>query len=139
MKTSRPTDNSINVTCGPPYETNGPKTFYILVVRSGGSFVTKYNKTNCQFYVDNLYYSTDYEFLVRSCVPYSQSSRDILWCFILSTCMALMIVLAWTYGSLMTREINDLEHQRFDAKCFLSGLKSNSKWQTFLRIFATSK
>lgn len=64
MKTSRPTDNSINVTCGPPYETNGPKTFYILVVRSGGSFVTKYNKTNCQFYVDNLYYSTDYEFLV---------------------------------------------------------------------------
>uniref|UniRef100_A0A8C6N4J0 protein-tyrosine-phosphatase n=1 Tax=Mus spicilegus TaxID=10103 RepID=A0A8C6N4J0_MUSSI len=102
MKTSRPTDNSINVTCGPPYETNGPKTFYILVVRSGGSFVTKYNKTNCQFYVDNLYYSTDYEFLVRSC------------CFILSTCMALMIVLTWTYGSLMTREINDLEHHNLD-------------------------
>nr|AAA39458.1 lymphocyte differentiation antigen isoform [Mus musculus] len=64
MKTSRPTDNSINVTCGPPYETNGPKTFYILVVRSGGSFVTNTTKTNCQFYGDNLYYSTDYEFLV---------------------------------------------------------------------------
>lgn len=64
MKTSRATDNSINVTCGPPYETNGPKTYYILEVRSGGSSVIKYNKTQCQFYVDNLYYSTDYEFLI---------------------------------------------------------------------------
>uniref|UniRef100_A0A8C6ID95 protein-tyrosine-phosphatase n=1 Tax=Mus spicilegus TaxID=10103 RepID=A0A8C6ID95_MUSSI len=88
MKTSRPTDNSINVTCGPPYETNGPKTFYILVVRSGGSFVTKYNKTNCQFYVDNLYYSTDYEFLVRSC------------CFILKTFILFYFILFYFHSNL---------------------------------------
>lgn len=32
--------------------------------------------------------------------------------------MALMTVVAWTYESLMTREINMLRHQQFDIKLF---------------------
>lgn len=69
MKTSRASDNSINVTCNSPYEINGPQARYILEVKSGGSLVKTFNQSTCKFVVDNLYYSTDYEFLVRSCVP----------------------------------------------------------------------
>lgn len=64
MKVSRPTENSIIVTCDPPYEINGPKKIYILEVKSGGSLVKNDSQPRCKFDVENLYYLTDYEFLV---------------------------------------------------------------------------
>ncbi|GAB1285490.1 Receptor-type tyrosine-protein phosphatase C [Apodemus speciosus] len=64
IKTSRTTENSIIVTCDPPYEINGPEKIYILEVKSGGSLVKNDSQSTCKFYVENLYYLTNYEFLV---------------------------------------------------------------------------
>ncbi|XP_028629609.1 receptor-type tyrosine-protein phosphatase C isoform X2 [Grammomys surdaster] len=64
MKTSRKTENSISVTCEPPSKINGPEKFYILEVKYGGSLVKNENQSTCKFDVEDLYYSTEYEFLV---------------------------------------------------------------------------
>ncbi|XP_029394994.1 receptor-type tyrosine-protein phosphatase C isoform X1 [Mus pahari] len=126
MKTSRVTDNSINVTCGLPYETNGPKIFYILEVKIGGSVVKSDNKSTCQFYVDNLYYSTDYEFRVyfhngeyrgdpvirKHSTSYNSKALIIFLVFlIIVTSIALFVVLYKIYDLRKKRSSNLDEQQ----------------------------
>ncbi|XP_038204921.1 receptor-type tyrosine-protein phosphatase C [Arvicola amphibius] len=64
MKAIRISENAIIVTCEPPHEINGPRKFYILEVKSEGSSPKNFNQTTCRFEVKDLYYSTDYTFLV---------------------------------------------------------------------------
>lgn len=64
MKAIRTSENVISVTCEPPYEINGPKKFYVLEVKSEGSLPKNFNQTTCRFDVKDLYYSTEYTFLV---------------------------------------------------------------------------
>ncbi|XP_031239946.1 receptor-type tyrosine-protein phosphatase C isoform X3 [Mastomys coucha] len=126
MKTSRTTENSISVTCGPPYEINGPKTFYILEVKSGGSVVKNDNQSQCQFEVDNLYYSTDYEFLVyfyngvyqgdpvirNHSTSYNAKALIIFLVFlIIVTSIALLVVLYKIYDLRKKRSSNLDEQQ----------------------------
>lgn len=69
MKAIRKSENFISVTCDPPSEINGPEKVYILKVKSGGSLFRDFKQPTCRFDVENLYYSTDYTFLVRSRFP----------------------------------------------------------------------
>lgn len=69
MKVIRKQENVISVTCEPPSEINGPEKSYILEVKSGNSLFKNFKHPTCKFEVDNLYYSTEYTFLVRSCFP----------------------------------------------------------------------
>lgn len=64
VKAIRMSENAISVTCEPPHEINGPSRFYILEVKSKGSLFKTFNETTCRFEVKDLYYSTDYTFLV---------------------------------------------------------------------------
>ncbi|XP_075844238.1 receptor-type tyrosine-protein phosphatase C isoform X2 [Microtus pennsylvanicus] len=64
VKATRMSENAISVTCEPPLEINGPKKFYILEVKSERSSPKTFNKTTCRFDLKDLYYSTDYTFLV---------------------------------------------------------------------------
>lgn len=60
------TDNSIIVTCKPPTRYNGPNNgSYHLKVKTGGSDVKNNKSQSCNFYVEDLQYSTTYEFEVR--------------------------------------------------------------------------
>lgn len=61
-------DNSVLVKCQKPEEINGPgiKKYYLEVL-TGNSIVRNENNTVCMFLVENLHYSTDYDFKVRSC------------------------------------------------------------------------
>ncbi|XP_047376625.1 receptor-type tyrosine-protein phosphatase C isoform X2 [Sciurus carolinensis] len=56
-------DNSISVTCKQPKEINGPNKSYHLEIRTKGSQMEKKGET-CEFHLNNLYYSTKYEFRV---------------------------------------------------------------------------
>ncbi|XP_057626198.1 receptor-type tyrosine-protein phosphatase C [Chionomys nivalis] len=64
VKAIRMSENAISVTCEPPHEINGPRKFYILEVKSKGSSAKTFNQTTCRFDLKDLYYSTDYTFLV---------------------------------------------------------------------------
>ncbi|XP_026635801.1 receptor-type tyrosine-protein phosphatase C [Microtus ochrogaster] len=64
VKAIRVSENAISVTCEPPHEMNGPRKFYILEVRSERSLPKTFNETTCRFDLKDLYYSTDYTFLV---------------------------------------------------------------------------
>ncbi|NP_001103359.1 receptor-type tyrosine-protein phosphatase C isoform 2 precursor [Rattus norvegicus] len=126
MKTSRASDNSINVTCNSPYEINGPEARYILEVKSGGSLVKTFNQSTCKFVVDNLYYSTDYEFLVYfyngeylgdpeikpQSTSYNSKALIIFLVFlIIVTSIALLVVLYKIYDLRKKRSSNLDEQQ----------------------------
>ncbi|XP_041504618.1 receptor-type tyrosine-protein phosphatase C [Microtus oregoni] len=64
VKAIRMSENAISVTCEPPHEINGPEKFYILEVKSERSSPKTFNETTCRFDLKDLYYSTDYTFLV---------------------------------------------------------------------------
>ncbi|XP_029791270.1 receptor-type tyrosine-protein phosphatase C isoform X3 [Suricata suricatta] len=58
-------DNSIAVTCDPPLHLNGPSGgFYYLEIKPGTDQVKPKQHRSCSFYVENLQYSTTYEFTV---------------------------------------------------------------------------
>nr|XP_027801354.1 receptor-type tyrosine-protein phosphatase C isoform X1 [Marmota flaviventris] len=57
-------DNSLSVKCSQPKEINGPNNgSYYLEVKTGGSLMEKKDK-KCEFYLHDLYYSTEYELKV---------------------------------------------------------------------------
>ncbi|KAG3258457.1 protein tyrosine phosphatase, receptor type C [Ictidomys tridecemlineatus] len=57
-------DNGLSVKCAQPKEINGPNNgSYHLEVKTGGSLMEKKDK-KCEFYLHDLYYSTEYELKV---------------------------------------------------------------------------
>ncbi|XP_060220363.1 receptor-type tyrosine-protein phosphatase C isoform X2 [Meriones unguiculatus] len=126
IKVFRKSENAITVTCEPPYEINGPKTFYILEVRSANSLFESFNRTECKFYVENLYYSTDYTILVsfyngeylgesveeRHSTSYNVKALIIFLVFlIIVTSIALLIVLYKIY-ELRKKRSSNLDEQQ---------------------------
>ncbi|XP_076797392.1 receptor-type tyrosine-protein phosphatase C isoform X2 [Arvicanthis niloticus] len=126
MKTFRTTDNSISVTCDPPYKINGPNKSYILEVKSGGTLVKSETRPTCKFHVDNLYYSTNYEFLVyfdngkyrgepvikNDSTSYNAKALIIFLVFlIIVTSIALLVVLYKIY-ELRKKRSSNLDEQQ---------------------------
>ncbi|XP_011365612.1 receptor-type tyrosine-protein phosphatase C [Pteropus vampyrus] len=63
VKISRTSDNTIRVICEPPLDFNGPqKCCYKLDIKTGGTQVGNKSQQNCLFIVEDLYYSTQYDF-----------------------------------------------------------------------------
>ncbi|CAO2637083.1 Receptor-type tyrosine-protein phosphatase C [Lemmus lemmus] len=93
MKATRTSENVISVTCDPPNEINGPRKFYILEVKSGNAPFKNFNQTTCKFDVKDLYYSTNYTFLVSLCFPSLLLSPPVAQCFSLNNAKALITFL----------------------------------------------
>ncbi|XP_052055919.1 receptor-type tyrosine-protein phosphatase C isoform X2 [Apodemus sylvaticus] len=157
MKTSRTTENSIIVTCDRPREINGPKEYYILEVKSGGSLVKNDNQSTCKFDVENLYYSTVYEFLVyfhngvyqgdpvkkNHSTSYNAKALIIFLVFlIIVTSIALLVVLYKIYELRKKRSSNLDEQQelveRDDEKQLIDvePIHSDSLLETYKRKIA---
>ncbi|XP_072589536.1 receptor-type tyrosine-protein phosphatase C isoform X1 [Vulpes vulpes] len=65
LHSSRKSDNSVQVRCKPPDEYNGPDNgYYHLEVRIGDVQVNNLSDKTCEFLVENLQYSTEYEFKI---------------------------------------------------------------------------
>ncbi|XP_051039146.1 receptor-type tyrosine-protein phosphatase C isoform X2 [Phodopus roborovskii] len=126
LKAIRKSENFISVTCDPPNEINGPGKFYILEVKSGGSLFKDFNSTTCKFDVENLYYSTDYTFLVsfhngvyqgkavaeNQSTSYNARALIIFLVFlIIVTSIALLVVLYKIYDLRKKRSSNLDEQQ----------------------------
>ncbi|XP_055480647.1 receptor-type tyrosine-protein phosphatase C isoform X3 [Psammomys obesus] len=126
MTVARKSENAVTVTCEQPNEINGPKTFYILEVRSANSLFKSFNETDCIFNVENLYYSTDYTFLVsfyngeylgesveqKHSTSYNAKALIIFLVFlIIVTSIALLIVLYKIY-ELRKKRSSNLDEQQ---------------------------
>ncbi|XP_040593819.1 receptor-type tyrosine-protein phosphatase C isoform X3 [Mesocricetus auratus] len=126
MKVVRKSENFIIVTCDLPSETNGPGKFYILKVKSGDSLFKDFNSTTCKFDVANLYYSTDYTFLLsfhngvyqgEAVAQYQSTSYNakaliiFLVFLIIVTSIALLVVLYKIYDLRKKRSSNLDEQQ----------------------------
>lgn len=63
---SRKSDNSVRVTCEPPRVFNGPQDgSYKLNVKTGDTKFPQKPREKCDFIVEDLAYSTQYDFEVR--------------------------------------------------------------------------
>ncbi|XP_035301719.1 receptor-type tyrosine-protein phosphatase C isoform X2 [Cricetulus griseus] len=126
MKAIRKSENFISVTCDPPSEINGPEKVYILKVKSGGSLFKDIKQPTCRFDVENLYYSTDYTFLVsfyngkyegeavsqNQSTSYNAKALIIFLVFlIIVTSIALLVVLYKIYDLRKKRSSNLDEQQ----------------------------
>ncbi|KAM4861601.1 receptor-type tyrosine-protein phosphatase C isoform 2-T2 [Thomomys bottae] len=123
---TRKSDNSLTVSCEPPSSVNGPRTIYRLVVRSGGAVIKNESGSSCQFPVENLHYSTDYELQVYVfngkfdgaainkvyTTSYNSKALIIFLVFlIIVTSMALIVVLYKIYD-LHKRRSSNLDEQQ---------------------------
>ncbi|XP_036210585.1 receptor-type tyrosine-protein phosphatase C isoform X3 [Myotis myotis] len=120
-------DNSMEVTCVPPVQFNGPANGdYKLDVKTGGTLVTSDSKRKCKFYVTELHYSTEYTFEVyyhngnhggppRSASKSTSYNSKALIAFlvflIIVTSIALMVVLYKIYDLHKSRSSNLDEEQ----------------------------
>lgn len=126
VKAIRMSENAIRVTCELPHEINGPRKFYILEVQSKGSLPKTFNKTTCKFDLKDLYYSTNYTFLVsffngdyqgEAVVKYESTSYNakalitFLIFLIVVTTIALLVVLYKIYDLRRKRSSNLDEQQ----------------------------
>ncbi|XP_053768990.1 receptor-type tyrosine-protein phosphatase C isoform X2 [Desmodus rotundus] len=126
VKVSRDSDNSLSVTCEKPDHVYGPKTNYNLIVRTGGAEVQRYSKEVCKFSVENLHYSTKYDFEVflnngvydgptapaAGSTSYNSKALIIFLVFlIVVTTIALLIVLYKIYD-LHKRRSSNLDEQQ---------------------------
>ncbi|XP_022364334.1 receptor-type tyrosine-protein phosphatase C isoform X2 [Enhydra lutris kenyoni] len=116
------TDNSIIVTCKPPTIYNGPTNgSYHLKVKTGGGYVKEETLKSCNFSVEDLQYSTTYEFEVyynnmhfdgpakrvsRSTSYNSRALIIFLVFLIIVTFLALLIVLYKIYDLRSKRSSN---------------------------------
>nr|XP_020139909.1 receptor-type tyrosine-protein phosphatase C isoform X2 [Microcebus murinus] len=62
---SQTSDNSMRVMCKAPLDLNGPLERYHLEVRAGAASLHNYEQGACDFDVQDLHYSTDYEFRIH--------------------------------------------------------------------------
>ncbi|KAM8812628.1 receptor-type tyrosine-protein phosphatase C [Rhynchonycteris naso] len=120
-------DNSMTVICDPPTSYHGPRTGdYKLEVKTGETVVKKDSKKKCEFNVDELQYSTLYNFEVYYHNEYfpGESARDskattynskavitFLIFLIVVTSVALLIVLYKIYDLRKKRSSNLDEQQ----------------------------
>ncbi|XP_048214212.1 receptor-type tyrosine-protein phosphatase C [Perognathus longimembris pacificus] len=119
-------DNSLAVSCEPPLGVNGPKVIYRLEVQSGDALVRNESHSACQFLVENLHYSTQYElrvyvyngehsgFVVTKYQSTSYNSRALiifLVFLIIVTSIALIVVLYKIYDLHKKRSSNLDEQQ----------------------------
>ncbi|XP_052593047.1 receptor-type tyrosine-protein phosphatase C isoform X2 [Peromyscus californicus insignis] len=126
LRVIRKQENVISVTCEPPSEINGPGKSYILEVKSGDSLFKNFKHHTCKFEVDNLYYSTDYTFLVsfhngvyqgeaigqNQSTSYNAKALIIFLVFlIIVTSIALLVVLYKIYDLRKKRSSNLDEQQ----------------------------
>uniref|UniRef100_A0A8C8TYH5 Receptor-type tyrosine-protein phosphatase C n=1 Tax=Peromyscus maniculatus bairdii TaxID=230844 RepID=A0A8C8TYH5_PERMB len=126
MKVIRKQENVISVTCEPPSEINGPEKSYILEVKSGNSLFKNFKHPTCKFEVDNLYYLTEYTFLVsfhngeyqgeavakNQSTSYNAKALIIFLVFlIIVTSIALLVVLYKIYDLRKKRSSNLDEQQ----------------------------
>ncbi|XP_013013474.1 receptor-type tyrosine-protein phosphatase C isoform X3 [Cavia porcellus] len=67
LKVTRTSDNGVHIQCSPPDKKNGPSLIYILEIRPKSNQHER-NKTSkaCTFHLEDLWYSTDYEFRMYS-------------------------------------------------------------------------
>ncbi|XP_047559743.1 receptor-type tyrosine-protein phosphatase C isoform X2 [Lutra lutra] len=134
------TDNSIIVTCKPPTIYNGPTNgSYHLKVKTGGGYVKEETLKYCNFSVEDLQYSTTYEFEVyynntyfdgpakrvsRSTSYNSRALIIFLVFLIIVTFLALLIVLYKIYDLRSKRSSNIEEEvilvERDDEKQLMS-------------------
>ncbi|ELK24918.1 Receptor-type tyrosine-protein phosphatase C [Myotis davidii] len=127
IKVKALSDNSLEVTCVPPIEFNGPDDGdYKLDVKTGGAPVTSDSKRECKFYVTDLHYSTQYTFEVyyhnghyggppKSASASTSYNSKALIAFlvflIIVTSIALMVVLYKIYDLHKSRSSNLDEEQ----------------------------
>ncbi|XP_059269029.1 receptor-type tyrosine-protein phosphatase C isoform X2 [Mustela nigripes] len=134
------TDNSIIVTCKPPTRYNGPSNgYYFLKVKPGGGDVKENKSKSCNFSVEDLQYSTTYEFEVyynnghfegpvervsRSTSYNSRALITFLVFLIIVTFLALLVVLYKIYDLRSKRSSNMEEEvilvERDDEKQLMS-------------------
>ncbi|XP_032733963.1 receptor-type tyrosine-protein phosphatase C [Lontra canadensis] len=134
------TDNSIIVTCKPPTIYNGPTNgSYHLKVKTGGGYVKEETFNSCNFSVEDLQYSTTYEFEVyynngnfdgpakrvsRSTSYNSRALIIFLVFLIIVTFLALLVVLYKIYDLRNKRSSNMEEEvilvERDDEKQLMS-------------------
>uniref|UniRef100_A0A8C5ZDL7 Receptor-type tyrosine-protein phosphatase C n=1 Tax=Marmota marmota marmota TaxID=9994 RepID=A0A8C5ZDL7_MARMA len=114
-------DNSLSVKCSQPKEINGPNNgSYYLEVKTGGSLMEKKDK-KCEFYLHDLYYSTEYELKVyfnngilsgKPVIKYQSTSYNskaliaFLAFLIIVTSIALLVVLYKIYDLHKKRSSN---------------------------------
>lgn len=81
LHVSRKTDNSMNVSCKPPDDFNGPETGkYHLRVSIGNNSVGKeLQQQKCTFSVEGLQYSTEYTFQVRLPFPHFHNHTLLIY------------------------------------------------------------
>ncbi|XP_039739433.1 receptor-type tyrosine-protein phosphatase C [Pteropus medius] len=127
VKISRTSDNTIRVICEPPLDFNGPqKCCYKLDIKTGGTQVGNKSQQNCLFIVEDLYYSTQYDFeiyfyngkyngrstSVSQATSYNSKALIIFLVFlIIVTAVALLIVLYKIYDLHKKRSSNLDEQQ----------------------------
>ncbi|XP_008828618.1 receptor-type tyrosine-protein phosphatase C [Nannospalax galili] len=126
MVVSQKAPNSIHVTCKPPNEINGPNASYHLEVRSGNAVFKTLKNITCNFDVVDLYYSTDYVFLLsfnngkflgeaevkKQSTSYNSKALIIFLVFlIIVTSIALLVVLYKIYDLHKNRSSNSDEQQ----------------------------
>ncbi|XP_024900484.1 receptor-type tyrosine-protein phosphatase C isoform X2 [Pteropus alecto] len=127
VKISRMSDNTMRVICDPPLDFNGPgECCYKLDIKTGGTQVGNKSQRNCLFIVEDLYYSTQYDFeiyfyngkyngrstTVSRSTSYNSKALIIFLVFlIIVTAVALLIVLYKIYDLHKKRSSNLDEQQ----------------------------
>ncbi|ELK19100.1 Leukocyte common antigen [Pteropus alecto] len=130
VKISRMSDNTMRVICDPPLDFNGPgECCYKLDIKTGGTQVGNKSQRNCLFIVEDLYYSTQYDFeiyfyngkyngrstTVSRSTSYNSKALIIFLVFlIIVTAVALLIVLYKIYDLHKKRSSRQGEHRFLD-------------------------
>uniref|UniRef100_A0A8C9BJ94 Receptor-type tyrosine-protein phosphatase C n=1 Tax=Phocoena sinus TaxID=42100 RepID=A0A8C9BJ94_PHOSS len=81
LHVSRKTDNSMNVSCKPPDDFNGPKTgkYHLIVSIGNNSAGKELQQQKCTFSVEGLQYSTEYTFQVRLPFPHFHNHTLLIY------------------------------------------------------------
>ncbi|XP_022417712.2 receptor-type tyrosine-protein phosphatase C isoform X3 [Delphinapterus leucas] len=128
LRVSRKTDNSMNVSCKPPDDFNGPKTgkYHLIVSIGNNSAKKELQQQKCKFSVEGLQYSTEYTFqvfyhngkysghpiIVSQSTSYNSNAVIIFLVFlIIVTSIALLVVLYKIYD-LQKKRSSNLDEQQ---------------------------